>query len=175
MRCWVLSVFLLITTLALSQTRPSDSNRSNHAATSCSTADEKALRRVSEVWKEGYNSGNAARVAALYTPEAYYLTQHFATGIVHPRDRIRAYVQRGVDARYHIDAIELLQLECSGELAYTVGRYESTNAGQKAMGVNIVVLRKIKGQWLIVAHESAVLDPTSAIRSLDPPAAGANH
>lgn len=174
MRCWVLPVFLLITTLAISQSRPSDSNRGSHAGTTCSTADEKSLRRVSEVWREGYNSGNTAAVAALYTAEAYYLTQHFATGIVHPRDRIQAYVQRGVDARYHIDTIEILKLECSADFAYTVGRYESTNAGQKAMGVNLVVLRKIKGQWLIVAHESAVPD-ASAIQSLDPPAPGSNH
>lgn len=169
MRRWLLTLFLLVTPLALSQTEGPDRSGGKLAAIGCSTADENALRRISEVWKEGYNSGHAAKVAALYTPEAYYLTQHFVTGIVHPQDRIQAYVQRGADAHYQIDAIEILKLECSGDLAYTVGRYESMNAGQKAIGVNIVVLKKIAGQWLIVAHESAVPDAATAIQTLDPP------
>jgi hypothetical protein len=52
--------------------------------------------------------GNAADVASPYTDDAYYLTQHFVTGIVHPRYEIRAYVERGVDARYRVDSIEVL-------------------------------------------------------------------
>jgi hypothetical protein len=35
------------------------------------------------------------------------------------------------------------------------------------MGVNLVVLRKIRGKWLIVAHESAAPDPACAIQHLD--------
>jgi hypothetical protein len=165
----MVSVFLLFATLALCQPNSSNSNKGSVTVTGCSASDEAALRRISEVWKEGYNSGNAGKVAALYTPDAYYLTQHFVTGIVHPRGRIQAYVQRGVDAHYHLDVIEILKLECSADLAYTVGHYESTNGGQKAMGVNVVVLRKIKGQWLIVAHESAVPDPVTAVQDLDLP------
>lgn len=168
MRWWILSVVLLFTTLANSQTKTAASNARPIVPTGCGSADETALRRISEQWKDGYNSGNAAKVAALYAEDAYYLTQHFVTGIVHPRDLIQAYVQRGVDARYDINTIEILKLECSGDLAYTVGGYESTNAGQKALGVNIVVLRKIEGEWLIVAHESAVPDPATAVQSLDP-------
>lgn len=132
----------------------------------CSGADDKALRQVSELIKAGYNNGVASQIGALYAPDAYYLTQHFMGGILHGRDRIQAYFQRGIDAKYRIDSIQLLKLDCSGDLAYTVGRYESTNAGVKAEGVNIVVLRKTAGRWLIVAHESAVPDAT-AIRKLD--------
>ena len=53
-------------------------------------------------------------------------------------------------------------------MAYAIDRYESTNAGQKAFGVNLVVLKKTGRKWMIVAHEAAVPDP-AAIRSLDPP------
>jgi uncharacterized protein (TIGR02246 family) len=137
---------------------------------SCSAADESALRQISEQWKDGYNNGNAAKVAALYTEDAYYLTQHFVAGFVHPRSQIQAYVQRGVDARYHIDTIEVVRLECAGDFAYTVTRYESTNGSQKAFGVNLVVLKRVQGKWLIVAHESAVPDSATAIQSLDSPA-----
>ncbi len=116
-----------------------------------------------------YNSGNAAKVAALYTEDAYYLTQHFVSGFVHPRSQIEAYIQRGVDARYHVDTIKVVRLECSVALAYIVARYEATNTGQKVFGVNIIVLKKVQGNWLIVAHESAVPDPTTAIKSVELP------
>jgi ketosteroid isomerase-like protein len=125
----------------------------NHCA---NAADETALSKIAEKWKDGYNNGRAADVAALHAEDATYLTQHFAIGIVQGRAAIQAYVQRGVDAKYHIDSIQLLSTVCSGDLAYTIGRYESTNAGQKASGVNLVVLKKIGAKWLIVAHESAV-------------------
>ncbi len=36
------------------------------------------------------------------------------------------------------------------------------------MGVNLVVLRKIGGRWVIVAHESAVPDPANSIQFLTP-------
>jgi ketosteroid isomerase-like protein len=132
----------------------------------CSAADATALQGMVEQWKDGYNGGHAEQVAALYRADAYYLTQHFATGIVAGRANIQAYVQRGVDARFHIDSITVLKIECSGDLAYVIDRYESTNAGQKAFGLNLVVSRKSGGKWLIVAHEAAVPEPT-AIQRLD--------
>lgn len=131
--------------------------------------DDAALRKIPEEWKRQYNSGNAARVAALYTEDAYYLTQHFAGGIVRGSAAIQAYVQIGVDARYQVDSVEVLAISCSGDTAYVIDRYTSTNAGQKAMGVNLVVLRKIAGKWRIVAHEAAVPDPATAIRYLPVP------
>jgi uncharacterized protein (TIGR02246 family) len=133
----------------------------------CSASDEAAIHKLAAQWKDGYNQGDAAGVAALYAEDAYYLTQHFITGIVHGRPAVQAYVQRGADARYHVDSIEILSTGCSGGLAYSIGRYESTNAGQKAFGVNLVVLKRIDNRWLIVAHESAVPDPATAIQSLE--------
>ncbi len=130
-------------------------------------ADEIAIRRIVEQWKDGYNSGEIAKVSALYVEDAYYLTQHFVTGIVRGRAAIRAYVQRGAAAQYHIDSIRTILVDCSGDFAYTITRYDANNGGQKVFGVNIVVLKKIEGKWFIVAHEAAVPDPTTAIQSLD--------
>ena len=139
-------------------------------ATGCGAAkDDTALREIPETWKENYNAGNAAGVAALYAPDAVYLTQHYVAGIVSGRAAIQAYVQRGVDAGYKVDGIEVLQTDCSGDMAYVVDRYTATNAGQKAMGVNLVVLRKSGGAWQIVAHEAAVPDPATAVQTLDVP------
>jgi len=142
---------------------------SGRASSACSEDDHAALMRVSQQWKQGYNEDEAAKVAALYTEDAYYLTQHFVTGIVKGRAAIQEYVQRGASAHYHVDKIEILFEACSGDFAYTVDRYESTNGGQKAFGVNLVVLKKMGGEWKIVAHEAAVPDPATAIQSLEPP------
>lgn len=129
--------------------------------------DQTAIRDIAELWKDGYNNGNAERVAALYMEDAYYLTQHFITGIIRGRAAMTAYVQRGGDARYRIDSIQTLPLNCSDGFAYAITRYASTNGEQKAFGVNLVVLRKIDGKWYIAAHEAAVPDPATAIRHLD--------
>ena len=158
----------LICAVARSQERPANARPVAVAQNGCTNAaDVNAIRRIPVLWKNNYNNGNAAGVASLYTENADYLTQHFISGIVHGRAAIQAYVQLGVDARYHIDSIQILSMGCSGNIAYTVGRYEATNGRQKAMGVNLVVLRKIKTRWLIVAHEAAVPDPSTAVRHLD--------
>jgi uncharacterized protein (TIGR02246 family) len=142
-------------------------SNADSAETSCSVSgDDRALRDIPERWRAAYNAGDAARVAAIYSEDAYYLTQHFVSGILHGRADIQAYVQRGVDAKYHIDSIEVLTTKCSGDIAYVITRYRSTNAGRNDIGVNLVILRKSKGQWMIVAHEAAVPDPATAIQNL---------
>lgn len=153
-------IFLLFASLAYSQqAAPSDSH--------CSlAADDRAVEQISQDWKDGYNNGDAPKVAALYTDDAYYLTQHFATGVVHGRAAIQAYVKLGTDAHYRLDKIEIVQKHCSGDFAYAITRYESTNAGVKAFGVNLVLMKKIDGKWKIVAHESAVPDPATAVQKL---------
>jgi hypothetical protein len=75
-------------------------------------------------------------------------------------------VQRGVDARYHIDSIDILATQCSGDFAFAITRYHSTNAGRNDIGVNLVVLSETNGQWMIVAHEAAVPDPATAVQRL---------
>ena len=148
---------------------------------SCSPADESAIRKIANDFRDAYNRGDAARAASLYTDNAYYLTQHYADGIIDGRKNIQAYVQRGVDAHYHIDSIEVEKVNCGAcptlrassarrvgsNFAYVIARYQSTNDSQKAMGVNLIVLRKFQDIWRIVAHESAVPDPATAIKKLD--------
>ena len=87
----LVGVILLSVNIALAQ--PTDRAAGPNAQTSC--ADSSALNQIVERWKTGYNEGDSARVAALYAENAYYLTQHFVTGIVHGRAAIQAYVQKG--------------------------------------------------------------------------------
>lgn len=99
------------------------------------SSDETALRRIADRWKEAYNAGDSAKIASLYTEDAYYLTQHFAGGILHGRNRIMAYFKMGTDAGFRMDKIDVIETACSGDFGYAISRYESTNAGQKAFGV----------------------------------------
>jgi len=161
----LVGVVLLSVNIALAQ--PTDRAAGPKAQTGC--ADTSALNQIVERWKASYNDGDAAKVAALYAENAYYLTQHFVTGIVHGRAAIQAYVQNGVSAHYRVDSIQVVTMKCVGDFAYAVTRYESTNAGQKAFGVNLVVLQRLEGQWKIVAHEAAVPDPATAIQHLSAP------
>lgn len=139
-------------------------------ATQCPVpSDDRAIRDIPERWKTAYNAGQASEVSALYSDDAYYLTQHFVTGILHGRSDIQAYVQRGIDAKYRIDSIEVLATQCSGDFAYAITRYQSANAGRNDIGLNLVVLRRIKDHWLIVAHEAAVPDPATAVQHLGDP------
>ena len=164
----ILSLALVAVPLVRSQT--GEPAPSFLPAPQCSIrSDDLDIREIPERWKAAYNAGQAAQVAALYAADAYYLTQHFVTGIIRGRADIQAYVQRGIDTRYRIDSIEVLATECSGDFGYAITRYKSTNAGRSDVGVNLVVLRKIGDRWMIVAHEAAVPDPATAVQHLREP------
>jgi uncharacterized protein (TIGR02246 family) len=176
-------ILIILCATALAQ----QGTKATPAENSCAAGDDAAIRHIADEWRDGYNSGDASKVAALYTDSASYLTQHFASGIVEGRKNIQAYVQRGIDAHYHIDSIEVLKVNCACStpmpslkarlkgaravqrcnFAYAIARYQSTNADQKAMGVNLIVLRKFQKNWRIVAHEAAVPDAATAIKKLD--------
>jgi ketosteroid isomerase-like protein len=74
-----------------------------------------------------------------------------------------------VDAHYHVDSIRIVLLKRSGDFAYAITRYYSTNGDQRDTGVNLVVLRKIADGWFIAAHEAAVPDTATAVKQLDMP------
>src|SRR5436305_204603 len=112
-----LSVFALI--LLSTFATAADPHADPTPTTRCSVAaDDRAIRAVAEELKNAYNTGHPEAVAALYAPDAYYLTQHYVTGILHGRDEIHAYMKGGTDAGYKIDKIETYSTYCSGNLAY---------------------------------------------------------
>ena len=119
------------------------------------SADEEAIRQVSEDWIKFYNAGDAAKVAALYTDDGYYLSAHI---LAHGRQAIEAYWERGIKAGGHIDFIKPLTLYYIGDLAYCAGTYQATNAGVTVDGRILIVLRKVSGKWLMAAHETVVRD-----------------
>jgi uncharacterized protein (TIGR02246 family) len=122
------------------------------------SADDQQLRDVATLWKEAYNRKDAKAVAHLYADDAYYVSQHVPGGFIHGRKAILANTERGISGGGHVDSIEILKSEIMGDLAYSVGTYHATNSGQKVTGRNILVLKKMSGRWLIVAHTSVVPD-----------------
>jgi ketosteroid isomerase-like protein len=119
------------------------------------SADEEAMGKIVEDWKNAYNGGDAAKVAALYSENGYYLSAHI---LAHGREAIEAYWRRGIIAGGHIDFIKPLIIFCSGDLGYTAGIYQATNAGVTVDGRILIVLKKVNGRWLIAAHETVVRD-----------------
>jgi len=119
------------------------------------SSDEAALRQVSEDWIKFYNAGDAAKVAALYVEDGYYLSAHI---LAHGRQAIQAYWERGIKAGGHIDFIKPMTLYYTGDLAYCAGTYQATNAGVTVDGRILIVLRKVDGRWLMAAHETVVRD-----------------
>jgi ketosteroid isomerase-like protein len=119
------------------------------------SADEADIRQISEDWIRFYNAGDAAKVAALYMEDGYYLSAHI---LAHGRPAIQAYWERGIKAGGHIDFIKPLTLYYTGDLAYCAGTYQATNAGVTVDGRILMVLRKVNSKWLIAAHETVVRD-----------------
>ncbi len=117
--------------------------------------DEAAIRQISEDWIRFYNAGDAAKVAALYMDDGYYLSAHI---LAHGRQAIEAYWERGIKAGGHIDFIKPLTIYCTGDLAYSAGTYQATNAGVTVDSRILIVLRKVSGKWLMAAHETVVRD-----------------
>lgn len=132
-----------------------DDPRSRDDTGEVTATDDPSLRGVAERWKDAYNAGDAARVAALYTDEGQYLSAH-----VHARGReaVRAYFQKGIDAGGRIEAIRVLESWSAGSLAYAIGTYQADNAGQQVDGRILLVLRRCDGEWRIAAHEVVVRD-----------------
>lgn len=119
------------------------------------SSDEAAIRQISQDWVRFYNAGEAGKVAALYTDDGYYLSAHI---LAHGRQAIEAYWERGIKAGGHLDFVKPLTLYFTGNLAYSAGTYQATNAGVTVDGRILIVLRKVNGKWLMAAHETVVRD-----------------
>ena len=116
------------------------------------------LRQRAVEWKDAYNSNNADALAAFYTEDAEYVSPHVSGLIIRGWDRIKQNFQRGVAMGGHVDSIQVLTSDSSCDLGYMVCRYVATNGGVTVSGRNVLVLKKIRGTWLITTHASIVRD-----------------
>ena len=123
---------------------------------SSSTELETEFKNLAEVWREAYNSKDAANLSPLYAQDAQYISAHVDGYIADGHDAIIENFQRGMDSGGHIDSVELLNVNSSCDIATVVGRYRATNGDQKADGRNLLVWKRIDGKWLINTHMTVV-------------------
>ena len=148
-------VLLAAMFLALPVARPQTISSEPEVRERPASTEEAAIRQISEDWIRFYNAGDAAKVAALYTDDGYYLSAHI---LAYGTQAIRAYWERGIKAGGHIDFVKLLTLYYSGNLGYFAGTYQATNAGVTVDGRVLIVLKKVSGKWRMAAHETVVRD-----------------
>jgi ketosteroid isomerase-like protein len=109
-----------------------------------------------EKWKNAYNSKDGQNLLPLYAEDAVYSSSHVPGLEAIGRDKVLANFQVGMSGGGHIDKIEILSANVSGEMASLYCRYQATNSGVTVSGRNLLVLRKVKGQWLIFSHMTVV-------------------
>lgn len=128
------------------------------AQTQISTSDKQfaLFRQNVKKWKDAYNSGDAQNLVALYAEDATYSSSHVPGLEAIGRDKLIANFQKGMKMGGHIDKIEILTANVSGEMASLYCVYQATNSGVTVTGRNLLVLRKVKGEWLIFSHMTVV-------------------
>lgn len=115
-----------------------------------------AVKRIRETWVQEFNAGHADKVAALYAEEAVLMRRN---GSVHNRDSIQADLERSITtAQGHNYMAESLHAEYSGDVGYDTGIYNEDFPRHVSEGNYLIVLRKIHGEWKIVAH-AAIPNP----------------
>lgn len=115
-----------------------------------------AVKRIRETWAQEFNAGHADKVAALYAEEAVLMR---GSGSVHNRDSIQAELERSIaTAQGHNYSLVSLHAENSGDLGYDTGIYNEDFPHHVSEGNYLIVLRKLQGEWRIVAH-AAIPNP----------------
>jgi ketosteroid isomerase-like protein len=105
------------------------------------------LHRLSQQWKQAYNSKDSKNLVPLYAMDAEYISAHVPGCVARGRDAVIANFQAGIDTGGFIDSIDVLSTHASCDLVTLVTRYRGTAGGQK-----------VDGNWLIVTHMTAVKD-----------------
>ncbi len=157
MRCTSYSLLLMLV-IVLGTTVVSGQAPAKPATTGESTKAEDfttAIKKLRDTWVQEFNAGHADKVAALYAQEAVLMR---GNGSVHNRDSILAELQRSITAEAHNYTVHSLHAEHSGDLGYDTGIYNEKFPNHLAEGNYLVVVKRIKGEWKIVAH-AAVPNP----------------
>lgn len=146
MRTFAVSIFIIFFTVPLS------------AQVSAPLVQEEEFLHLAVEWVDAYNSNDVERLSAVYTEDAMYVSSHVPDLIAHGRDQVGANFKRGMDAGGHIDTVQILKADISGDISYLVCLYEATNSGVHVSGRNVIVSKRINGKWLIATHVSVVRD-----------------
>lgn len=109
------------------------------------------MRKLRETWVQEFNAGHAEQVADFYAPEAVLMRWD---GSVHGRDSILAEMRRSITGGAHDYYVSSLHTEHVGDLGYDTGAYNVTLRDRVIEGNYVIVVKRMAGQWKIVAHAS---------------------
>ncbi len=150
----VLMVLLLLPSAAVTQSQSLTRSSMKHA-TEKPEDFAAVMQKMRDTWVQEFNAGHAEKVAALYAQEAVLMRRN---GSVHNRDSILAELQRSITAEARNYTVHGLHAERSGDLGYDTGIYNENFPHHVAEGNYLMVVKRIKGEWKIVAH-AAVPNP----------------
>ena len=108
-----------------------------------------AMEKLRNTWVQEFNAQHGDKVAALYGPEAVLMRWD---GTVHGHDSILADLDKSIRAGAHDYVVHSLLVEHSGNLGYDTGAYNVSLSDRTIEGNYVLVVKKIRGRWLIVAH-----------------------
>ncbi len=109
------------------------------------------MQKLRDAWVQDFNAGHADKVAGFYAPDAVLMRWD---GTVHGYDSILAEMQRSVTGGAHDYVVHSLYSERSGDMGYDTGAYNVTLRDRIVEGNYVIVVKRIKGKWKIVAHAS---------------------
>ena len=140
----VLVAVLLLGTLAPAQTQSARSAKKKSPENFA--AEMETLRNT---WMQAFNGKDANKVAALYAPEAVLMRWD---GTVHGYDSVLAALEKSVRGGAHDYKMMSLRTEYSGDLGYDTGAYNVGLTDRTIEGNYVIVVKRLKGRWRIVAH-----------------------
>lgn len=108
---------------------------------------EASLKKILEAYSAGYGNENAGQIANLFLDDALYVG---ATGRVEGRNAIRdSLAEQFANASGMELSIHSVRSDHSADMGYDYGTYKAGSAANVEMGKYLLVLRKVKGAWLI--------------------------
>lgn len=117
-----------------------------------------SFRLKIEGFTSAYNRNDTTALASFYVDTAQYVSPHVPNLIIRGRKAIVDNFRNGIAMGGHIDSVIVLSEGSSGDLSYLVCRYVATNNGVTVNGRNILIMKKIDGEWMIVTHASIIKD-----------------
>ncbi|MEW6194821.1 MAG: hypothetical protein AB1521_06685 [Bacteroidota bacterium] len=114
------------------------------------------FQTLANEWKDAYNNNNLIKLSLLYSENSDYISSHVNGLVTEGRDNIIAYFGKGIELGGHIDSIEILKINLSCDIATLFCKYEAKNCGEKVIGRNLLILKRIKDKWQIIIHMTVV-------------------
>jgi uncharacterized protein (TIGR02246 family) len=118
----------------------------SYATTARSDQTREAIESRNREFVAAFTRGDAEAVAGLYTEEGKLLPPGAADA--EGRPAIAAFWKGAIDAGLKVLALETVEVESSGDLAYEVGTVKLTSGdGQVSQDRYLVVWKRENGEW----------------------------